>query len=249
VRILVFGNSDTRGAVASGPTWPEIARRRISDSHGTEVELIDRTFVPLGRRAPEIAEEIARETQADIVFLPLSEYTFWARTVEWRIQRRFGKRAARWFKRAEDRVYRAATKAGAPGDSAKRGLRFVTRKIIRPGALASPSQVTETYRETLARLARIEQLEVVVVAYPVTPLPALSEPRMAAARRRFISDIRAAALSRRFRWIDGDALVKSAGLAPALAYHADRVHIGDACHDLFAQAILASLPAPSQHLA
>ena len=245
MRILVFENSDTRGAVVDCPTWPELARQRLAEIDGEEVEIVDRSFVPLGKRAPEIAETAAREAGSDVIFLPLSEYAFWARTVEWRIQRHLGKRVARWFKEAERGIDRGAKKTGSPGNATKKALRSVARKVIGRGALASPGEVTATYRETLSRLARIEDVDVVVVAYPVSPVPAMSEPRMAAARARFIADVKAEALARRFRWVEGDRVIERAGLSPAAAYHTDRTHIGEPCHALFAAAIVAAMRAPS----
>lgn len=240
MKILVFGNSDTRGAVVSGPTWPELVRRQIG-AEGDEAELADRQFVPIGDKAPDVAERAAREEQPDIVLLPLGEFAFWAETVELRVRRIFGKRAARWFKQGEQRFERATAGEGGLRRRANRAAKWAARRTIGAEGLASANQVTETYRETFARLARIENTEVVVVAYPVTPMPALSKPRLREARAQFIAELRREAGQRHFHWISGDELISSAGMTPAEAYARDQVHIGEPCHAIFAEAIVAAL--------
>lgn len=119
--------------------------------------------------------------------------------------------------------------------------KWIARHVIGAQGLATSEQVTATYAETFRRLARIENTEVVVVAYPVTPMPALRRKRLREARAAFIADLRAEAAARHFHWISGDDVIASAGLTPAQAYHEDQVHIGDPSHALFADAIVASL--------
>lgn len=240
MKILVFGNSDTRGAVASGPTWPELVRRAL-DHPGEPAELVDRQFVPVGERAPEIAERAATETQPDIILLPLGEFAFWAETVELRVRRIFGLRIAGWFKRNERRFERATNGQSMLKRRANASAKWVARRVIGAEGLATPKQVTATYAETFRRLARIEHTEVVVVAYPVTPMPALQRKRLRDARAAFIAELRSEAAARHFHWISGDDIIAAAGLTPAQAYHEDQVHIGHPSHALFAEAIVASL--------
>lgn len=236
MKILVFGNSDTRGAVVSVPTWPELVRQRLD---GT-VQLVDRQFVPIGDRAPDVAERAAREEQPDIILLPLGEFAFWAETVELRVRRIFGPRVARAFKRSERRFERATARGGLRR-RANALAKWLARHVIGAEGLATPAQVTDTYREVFARLARVENTEVVVVAYPVTPMPALSRPKLRDARARFIADLKREAVQRHFHWIGGDDLIAAAGLTPIEAYAADQVHIGEPCHALLADAICAAL--------
>lgn len=240
MKILVFGNSDTRGAAVSGPTWPELVRQRLS-SGTDEAMLLDRQFVPVGPKAPDVAERAACEVQPDVILLPLGEFAFWAETVELRVRRLFGKRAARWFKQSERRFERATTGRSGIRRNTNRAAKWLARRTIGAEGLASVTQVTDTYRETFARLARIENVEVVVVAYPVTPMPALSRRRLREARARFIADLQREAKHRHFHWVSGDQLIAAAGLAPAEAYAEDQVHIGEPCHGLLADAIWLAL--------
>jgi hypothetical protein len=204
---------------------------------------VDRQFVPIGERAPDVLEAAAVEEAPDVVLLPLGEFAFWAETVELRVRQLFGKRAARWFKTAERRFDRATSGRRGVRGSARAGAKWVARRTIGVSALATPKQVTETYRESFTRLARLENTVVVVVAYPETPLPALQKPRLRDARAAFIRDLRREAEMRHFSWMSGDEVIAAQGLTPTEAYAADHIHIGEAAHELFAEAILAQLAA------
>lgn len=241
MKILVFGNSDTRGAAVSGPTWPELVRRAVSERDGLPAEIVDRQFVPIGERAPDVAERAAREVQPDIILLPLGEFAFWAQTVQLRVRRIFGKRVASWFKNGERRFERATGRRGGIRRRVNRSAKWVARRVIGAEGLATPKQVTETYRETFARLARIENVEVVVVAYPVTPMPAMERGRLREARETFIAELRREAGARHFLWVSGDALIAAARTTPEMAYAADQVHIGEPSHALLADAITLAL--------
>ena len=240
MRVIVFGNSDTRGAVVPGPTWPELARRSLEALTGP-VELVDRNFVPLGARAASVAARLAEEARGDVLLLPLSEYAFWAETVELQVRRLFGTRAARLFKRAEQRFVRAAARggpAGAATDSVARGL---ARRVIGTRAPASVAEVIGTYSEVFRRLARLEELEVVVIAYPAPPAAAHWPRRLRAGRERFIAELRSEADRLRFAWVDGDAVATGAGLGPHETYAPDGVHIGEPMHAPLARAVLAAI--------
>ncbi|MEO8539520.1 MAG: hypothetical protein ABI577_07245 [bacterium] len=239
MKLLVFGNSDTRGAAVSGPTWTELVRRGL-ELRG-ELEFVDRNFVPLGERAPEFAERMVVEIEPDVVLLPLSEYVFWAVSVELQVKHRLGARAAAAFKSAERRLDRAAR--GKPGvrGATHRAMQGFARRAVGTRAPASAKAVAETYSEVLRRLARIESLEVVVVSYPFSPLPSLQTASMRKARASFIAQVRQTAEHHHLHWVSGDDLVATAGLSVAEAYAADGVHIGEASHPLFAVAVLEAL--------
>jgi hypothetical protein len=227
--------------VVSGATWPELVRCAISERDGVEAVLVDRQFVPIGERAPDVAERAVWDAQPDVVLLPLGEFAFWAQTVQLRVRRLFGRRVASWFKTGERRFERATGKRGGIRRRVNRSAKWVGRHVIGAEGLASPKQVTETYRETFARLARIENVEVVVVAYPVTPMPALRQGRLREARERFIAELRREATTRHFHWVGGDELIAAAGLTPEVAYATDQVHIGEPSHAILADAITAAL--------
>jgi hypothetical protein len=237
--MLVFGNSDTRGAAVDCPTWTELVRAELSQRD--ELEFVDRNFVPLGPGAPRFAEGLVTEACPDALILPLSEYVFWAVSVELQVRRRLGSRVAGAFKRTERRFDRFA--AGGPGirGASHRAVQSVIRRTVGTRAAATAAEVAATYGEVIRRLARIEELDVVVVSYPLSPLPALQSPKMRAARAGFIRDVRASAERHHMHWVDGDELVARAGLNPESAYAPDGVHIGTAAHPLYAAAVLDAL--------
>lgn len=240
MKILVFGNSDTGRAVATGPTWPELVRRDLAASSGAPVELIDRRFFPLpGSLA--YAAKLIDEVHPDLVLLPLNEYTFWGVSVELQIRHRLGARAASTFKSAErrfDRITRG--KAGVLG-SGNRVARNLARRTVGVRSSATATEVTQTYIEILRLLARVEDIQVVIVSYPLVPSPGLRSERMRSARTQFLNRVRSAAHSHHMASVDGDELVRKAGLPASAASHPDEIHVGEAVHPLYAAEILRLL--------
>lgn len=227
MKVLLLGNSDTRGEAAAGSSWAETAVAPWRAA-GIEVDLVERRFAPIGARAVEIADRYLRETRPDAVFIPLSEYAFWAASVEVQVRHRFGLRAARFYKRLETAFEKlTAGRRGAHG-AAHGSVRFVARRLIGVRALASVEEVTATYLAVFSRLAQEEGLDVWVISYPLTPLLARKPPELAQARARFLEELGAAAAARYFHWLDGDAAIARAGLTSERAYTADHVHVSAA---------------------
>lgn len=236
MKVLVLGNSDTRGEAAAGSSWAETAITRWRAAR-IEVDLTERRFAPIGARAVDIADRYLRETQPDSVFIPLGEYAFWAATVEVQIRHRFGARAGRMYKRLETAFEKlTAGRRRAPG-AAYGSVRFVARRLIGVRALASVEEVTATYLAVFQRLAQAEALDVWVVAYPLTPLLARRPAALTLARTRFLEELHAAATARYFHWLDGDAAIARAGLSSEQAYATDNVHVSQLGRDALGRAL------------
>jgi hypothetical protein len=222
MKVLLFGNSDTRGEAAPGSSWAETALETAGWAGG--VDFYERRFAPVGHRAMALVDGYLDGIEPDVVFIPLSEYAFWAASVEVQIRELFGRRAARVYKRLERAFERLTGGDRRVAAVARESVRGAARRVIGVRPLASPEDVEKTYREAFRRLAQHEGLHVYVVAYPRTPLLD-RDAKLAASRARFLEQLRVAATAHHFRWVDGDEAMSARGLSGAECFSRDMVHV------------------------
>src|SRR5687768_9207086 len=114
MKLLVLGNSDTSAAFSGGASWAAQVREGLERERGELIEYEHVTFGPFGRASSEVAEATVRDSEADIVILPLGDFAFTTGFVWRRLQTVFGRRVARWYRRREER-FDAATRAKSRG--------------------------------------------------------------------------------------------------------------------------------------
>ena len=165
MKVLVLGNSDTAGLFSGGKTWTAIARDGLAQRLGETVELAEVAFGVLGPTAPLYAEKKVREHDPDLVILPVATFSFTIGFVWKRVEGLFGRRAGRWYKRVED-SFDATTRAkGSVRDCLNNAARTIARRVIGTRPLATQQETTDAYRQVVAALARVEDTQVVLVAY------------------------------------------------------------------------------------
>jgi hypothetical protein len=240
MKLLVFGNSDSKGGLVVGAPWPEQMRARLEAETGVPVELRHRGLSPLGEDAAGRAERMVAEAQPDHVVLPLSNFAFAIGFVEPRIERLLGKRAAEAYLRAEH-AFEAKTGTTATRRSRiNRMARKTLRRAVGTEPHASVEQVANVYIDILHRLSRAEHLQVVALTYPAFGKALLKKNRKAETKNeRFERLVRAVVEEHRFLWVDGQAAVRQAGLGDAVLAE-DGSHLSAVGHALYGQ-VLASV--------
>jgi hypothetical protein len=202
MRALVLGNSDTAGVFSGGETWTQIVRATLQESD-PELVFTDVTFSPLGTQAPGVAAGLVRDHEADLVILPVGTFAFTTTFTALRVRRLLGRRAARLYKRAENRFDNSTRQRGAWRDRLNRTVRRTVRTVVGADPLASPEASAAAYRAVLDALARDERCDVLVVAYP-PEAPKFFEGRPAAQRAGFLAEIERGVRDHHFRWVLGD---------------------------------------------
>ncbi|MEO8541396.1 MAG: SGNH/GDSL hydrolase family protein [bacterium] len=241
MRILVLGDSDSAGDHTGGSNWPDFVRDGLHATGIPDVTFDSVRFTAVPANAPAYATRKVSELAPDVVILPVSAWPFTHKLVEYRVQRLFGKRAARWYQRWEHRFDNATRKPGSSPSGVNQAARSALRRLIGTSSQMGANELADHYREVFRALARFEDTQVVAMMYPGVTRASLS-PRVAAMRVRFANEMRAAAEVHRFGWVDG-ASVFPAGV-DIRTFALDDLHFNEAGHRLIANAMLRALESP-----
>jgi hypothetical protein len=163
--LFVAGHSDSGDShLPEGvQPWPERTRAWLQSATGETWTLVTARFAPLGPGAPDYLLTKVEAAAPDLVVVPLTAYVCTVGTVEESVRQRFGERAARWFRTSETGFQRR-TAEGAVRRRVNFGTRRLARRMLGARPLATVAQTADIYEEVLHRLARVESLQVVVVA-------------------------------------------------------------------------------------
>jgi hypothetical protein len=203
LKILLLGNSDTSGRFALGQTWPEIVAEGLAVRLGQPTDMRQVPFVVLNPGSAAYAEREVRAFEPDLVLLPVGTAMFTVGFVWKRVETLFGKRAARWFRRAEDRFDARTRDRGRRRGAANAAARKTLRRVIGTQTLSSQQQVTDGFRATIDTLARFEQAQVALIV--TAPRGAHHHRPGAKERRRaFLHAVEASATNHHFAWIETD---------------------------------------------
>ena len=247
--ILILGDSDTEGSVTGGANWPSMVVDSLHSAGVGDIELSSRRFTAVPPNAAAYAERRVSELNPDIVILPVSAWGFTSEFVEYRVQKLLGRRAARWYKRLENRFDRATRDRRAAPAGANKAGRSLVRRVIGTAPQISAGELAEHYREVFRALARFEDTQVIAMMYPGLTVANLT-PRVRRARASYAAAMREAAESHRFAWLAADQIFpRDDGIRQ---FALDDLHFNEAGHRLIAEEMLkilrpiAGVPAEQQ---
>ncbi len=245
VKILVLGNSDTAGEFVHAKTWTRVAADVVTEQSGETAEITEVRFGAIGARAAEVAERKVREFEPDLVILPAGTFAYTVGFVGVQVRHRFGKRAGRLYKRLEGAFEQrtGSGNGGQPG-GAKAALNHAGRKLARTviGArpLTTQEELTEGFRQVLHAIARVEAVDVLLVAYPAETGRLANKKLATPARRmRFLADIRQAAEAHHYRLLVADR--QFAAHPEGSLITADGFHLNEAGHRVLGEAVAAAI--------
>lgn len=233
MEILILGDSNTRGTATGGVSWPEMLRESLEPKLGEPVTVRNTALFVTGPESLQFVEKRLAEGPVDIAIVALGTYAFTARFVHLHVEKLFGKRVAEWYRRGE-RGFESGTR-GKPGgrDRLNSWARTALRRTVGTAAMAGWKDVAEGYLQVFRRLARMEDLAVIVMTYPGTA----THSQAPAARRdkeRFFAVVKPAAEAHHFGWVEGREIF--AGVGDMSALYSDGLHFQEAGQRLFADA-------------
>lgn len=237
MKILVLGDSDSAGRHTDGAPWPELLRQSLEASPGTTVTIESAAFSPVSPNGGDYCERKAREAQPDAVVLLVASFPFVAGFVWLRVERLFGKRAGRWYKKLEDGFDSGTKGRGQGRDTLNRLARKVIQRLVGRMPYASRQTVTANYQDAFRALSRLEDVEVVLFGYPGMS-EAANRGKAPAERKRFFADMREAARAHHFRWVDGMELFSGIERDDVMA---DPFHFNARGHGIIARAVEEAL--------
>lgn len=238
VLILVFGDSDSEGAMTGGVAWPAMLVDRVSAAGLPEVTLEAVRFTAAPANAAAYVQRRLEQYGPDVVILPVGAWGFTSEFVEYRVRRLLGARAARWYKRWENRFDHATRKRGAEPAGANRAGRGILRRLVGTAPQVTAEELAKHYEDVFRILARFEDTWVLAMMYPGITRDALP-PKVLAVRGRFCARMRRAAESHRFSWLDPEDIFPAD--VPIRGFAADDLHFNAEGHRRIAEAMAAKL--------
>lgn len=241
MRVLVLGNSDTRGDFAAGETWPAVVAAALSAGKGRECLLREVPFSAIAPGAPEYAVRKVTEFDADLVILPLGTFAFSVGFAWVRVRRLFGKRVAERFRRAEEAFDTRTRPAGRVPGRFNTFTRRAIRRLLGTQPLTSRAALGESYRTLLQALARAEGIHVLVVAYPPEQGKLVKLPDLGEQRKAFLAEVAAAARRHHFFLLDTAPLFQARPAEPLIT--PDGFHLQAGGHRLVGEAVARAIEA------
>lgn len=236
MKVLVLGNSDTSGMFRPGPTWTEMFADGLRERLATDVQLVNHGFTIVDPSSAAYAERRVREVEPDLVLLPFGTMAFTVGFVWKRVERLFGKRAGRWYRRLETSFDRTTREKGTVRDALYRAAKRAVHLTIGAQTISSRERVTAGVRAVVEALARVENVQVVLIA-AASRGPQHEKPGARERRRQFLEDVKAAASERHFIFLDSDGAFPSA-MGDLAVKNRDGLHQTPEAHRLTAEFLL-----------
>lgn len=239
LHILVFGQSNSAGAVLPGGAlpWPQLLAAALPDALGRPAAVTFRTFYAHAAGSAAYLDRELAKYSPDLVILTMTPFAFLQPMVGPGVRKRYGERAYRLYQRLESRFDRVTRDRGEAAGSANRLARRITRAVLGAAPVADYETVRDATVAALRRVAREEDLRVLAFQGFVRVPEGSARSRRAAASllERFFVDMRAAC---------GQAHCDYINLNEAHRedldrwYYPDRLHVTAEAHALTANAVL-----------
>lgn len=242
MRILILGSSGSAGSGLADAqmAWSRIVERGTESLTGAPAEMLHTRFYTWTADWEEYLENALEKGPFDVVVLSPTKFAFATFAADNRVRRLLGKKAGDWFKGQAD-AFDAKTSTRTPQGRRGRVNRLVhrtARRAIGQEPLSDVRTITETYLRTMARLARLEDAQVIVLGIAETSSRRhRRHPKTNADVRMFRDTLEKEAARRRFDWIDREALW-TANDGEQDDKFSDGVHVNAELHRRIAQAIL-----------
>ena len=239
MRLLILGASDSEGTLLPNfaDSWREKLRLGLPPLIGEEVDVLHRRFYVHAPGTDAYVDRVLAKDRPDFVILGATGYAFTTSSVGNRLRRLLGERAGTWLERKSAKFDRATEKEeGTAAERINYSAHWIAGKLIGRDSLSGYGDVLAGYRRTIDRLARDEDLDVIVLGTTYNgPRVQRRLPQLRGLVDRFNAELRMLAESRRFGWLDRQAIIS--GL-PDSTSRPDQMHTGAEVHAAYAAALL-----------
>jgi|GEM_PF-4403791 len=232
---MVIGASDTLGTYLPDPsqgTFPILARELPGRLHGEAVEVSHLRFYSHAKDAARFASAQVLEQAPDVVVLAAHSMAFGTPSVGARLIHLFGWSIGRSMERriwAFDRKARTSRLAAAVRKPARR----LAHRTVGVATYASVEDTIRDYGETISLLARIEDLQVIVLGTFQPRRDGDTGPGI-----QLNAGLAKVAAAHRLTWIDRQAIVTGLGAA---AFQPNGLYSSPLVHRAVADAVLDAI--------
>lgn len=239
MKVLVLGDSDSSGSFTGERTWTDGVREGLQAGQAGEVTLESITFSALPPTAASYAERKLHQLEPDLVIMPVGSFLFTAGFVWVRVRRLLGDRAGRWYRAMEERWDSQTRDRGHVRGALNRYSRTAVRLIVGTQPLSTREAITQSYRDIFRTIAKFENVHVLVFSYPGVGEHA-RKGKAPLARRRFFPDVRAAAESHHYAWLEGAEIFAGVDYSELTKFQ-DGLHFNQKGHQMIADAVLGAI--------
>jgi len=234
LKVLVMGASDTLGSYLPDPSEGtfNILARELPDVLHDSVEVSHMRFYSHFKNSPGHAAASVRERSPDITILAAHSMAFSTESVGARLVHLFGWKTGRWLER---RIWAADAEARKGGIAARvqNPARGYARRLIGTTTYSSVEATIGHYAETVGLLARLEDMELLLLGTFQPRRDGEIEPHA-----RLNRGLAGVAAARRIGWIDRQEIVSNLG---ADAFQSNGLYSTPLTHRKVADAVIASL--------
>ena len=249
MKLLILGESDSHGYRLEDTSrgWGHLLPVELERRLGLDVESNHLAYYAHTASSLAYLERVLAKGPFDVIVFSVTSIGFTLLSVDQRIARLFGPRVGGWFKARIDMFDQSQTSQADRGllYRANRGAHRAARKVIGQEAMATYEVVLENHKQIFARLARLEDSEIIVLG-PTNHGGGLAR-RVRKTQSNvdsFRSILHAESDRRRFTWIDRQTL--SEMFADRDAAFLDGLHKGPEFHanivDAVVQVLAKSVP-------
>ena len=234
MKVLILGASDTLGTYLPDPSQGtfNILARELPAALKEPVEVSHMRFYSHFKNAPQHALTNVRQRAPDITVIAAHSMAFSAPSVAGRLVQTFGWKTGRWLERRIWDVDRKA-RTSAVVRRIRTPAKSLAHRTIGVAPYASVEDTIAHYAETIGLLARIEDMELLVLG--------TFQPRRdgdIAPHAQLNAGLEKVANARRLAWIDRQAIVTGLGDA---AFQPNGRYSTPLTHRTVADAVIAAL--------
>ena len=244
MKLLIMGASDSEGTLLANfaDSWREQLRLRLPALIGEDVEVEHRRFYVHVAGGEAFFKNAIEDSRPDFVIMGCTGYAFTTSSVGNRLRRLFGQRFGDWAERRSagfDRL--TETEMGSSRERVNFGAHWLAGKLIGRDSISTYEEVLGGYRRCIEYLARSEDLDAIIMGTTYNgPRVQRRLPYLRRLADRFNAELKSTAEAHRFAFLDRQAIINT--LPPEVS-RPDQLHTGPEIHALYAEALLAVIPA------
>ncbi len=241
MKILVLGHSGSAGGTLGDPqaAWRHVLPKDLEARIGQPVELAHELLFTHVPGALERADKLLDRHHPDVVIVPLTTNAASVKFVSNRVRQLVGKRAGDWFDRTGQKLDAQTRHRGTVGTKLNEGSRWLAHRLIGAAPSTSEREMAEGYFELLRRLAREENLDVIVLGAARHARIASRENRQERSLiARFHKEITGECARLHFAFVDKEKAYDATG-DYASTFYADGIHNNELGHRIQADVLLS----------
>jgi len=247
MKLLILGESGSMGTGLPDPevAWGRALQRGLAERDGVTPEVVHVRLYTWTAGWEDYLERAIAKGPFDVVILSPTKFAFSVYSADNRVRQVFGQRVGDWFKRSAD-AFDAQTRVQDDEGLRRKANRVAhrsVRKVVGQAPISTVEVITGTYLKAMARLAQLEDAQVIVLGN-TNPSERMLErhPEVHARTVQFRNAMKAEAARRRFDWLERDGMWREEDGDRESVMFSDGLHKTAQIHSRMAASLLELIP-------